>query len=74
MDKLCDLEVATRLLMAEVVRRGIDSRPGKTAWGSALRTILDAELSALRPPDTLAPPGALSPATREQLRALGYAD
>ena len=38
-NKLCDLEVATRLLMAEVVKRGIDSRPGKAAWASALRTI-----------------------------------
>jgi hypothetical protein len=38
-DKLVDLEVATRLLMAETVRRGIDSRPGKAAWQSALRTI-----------------------------------
>lgn len=38
-DKLVDLEVAIRLLMAEVVRRGIDSRPGKAAWASALRSI-----------------------------------
>lgn len=38
-DKLVDLEVGVRLLMAEVVVRGIDSRPGKTAWRQALRTI-----------------------------------
>lgn len=38
-DKLVDLEVGVRLLLAEVVRRGIDSRPGKAAWTQALRTI-----------------------------------
>ena len=38
-EKLVDLEVGIQLLMGEVVRRGIDSRPGKAAWASALRTI-----------------------------------
>ena len=38
-EKLVDLEVGIQLLMGEVVKRGIDSRPGKAAWASALRTI-----------------------------------
>ncbi len=38
-EKLVDLEVGVRLLMAEVVSRGIDSRPGKAAWTQALRTV-----------------------------------
>ena len=38
-DKLVDLDVGIRLLMAEVVKRGIDSRPGKAAWIQTLRTV-----------------------------------
>jgi hypothetical protein len=36
---LVELEVGSRLLMAEVVRRKIDSRPGKAAYGLLLGTL-----------------------------------
>jgi len=36
---LVDCEVGRRLLMAEVVRRGIDSRPGRAAYEKLLSTI-----------------------------------
>ena len=36
---LVDLEVGRRLLMAEVVRRRIDSRPGRAAYDKLLSTI-----------------------------------
>ena len=38
-EKLVELEVGSRLLMAEVVRRKIDSRPGKAAYGLLLGTL-----------------------------------
>ena len=38
-DKLVDLEVGARLLMSEVVRRKIDSRPGKAAYSMLLGTL-----------------------------------
>ena len=37
--KLVDLEVGCRLLMAEVVRRKIDSKPGKAAYGMLLNSL-----------------------------------
>lgn len=59
---LVDLEVGRRLLMAEVIRRGIDSRPGRAAYGQLLGTLdrwlrYAKELGAerrLRPVPTLA--------------------
>ena len=36
---LVDCEVGKRLLMQEVIRRGIDSRPGKAAYASLLATM-----------------------------------
>ena len=38
-EKLVELEVGSRLLMAEVIRRKIDSKPGKAAYGMLLGTL-----------------------------------
>ncbi|HUP25416.1 MAG TPA: hypothetical protein VNB06_21065 [Thermoanaerobaculia bacterium] len=37
-EKLVDAEACCRLLMTEVVKRGIDSRPGAAAYGRLLST------------------------------------
>lgn len=37
-DKLLQLEASTELLMGEVIRRGIDSRPGRAAYDRLLGT------------------------------------